>query len=333
EKKLTIGFTLSTAPFAISCISDSFIRFERDAFVDIALMVGVKLFFWISLYLLVLKLNIPKDFDLPKRYWNILLLISCIPFLVLLSLIIVPDDNYKLSASIARTIICILVIIILSVVGILYAIAALYKASQLEEKQMLSEVNEKYYKNMENQMFQIRQFRHDLNNHLQVLANLPVHEMKDYVNKLLSDRSIAKPISFCRNSVINALLGSKYDYIETTHIDFHYDISLEDEPALSPTDLCALVGNLLDNAIEGCLKPDTSRFIRLDLSCAKGLFVIKIVNSCLLTVDTSRTSKTHHSSAHGFGIKSIREIVERNNGTVTINHENGIFEVFVVIPQ
>ncbi|MDD6039090.1 MAG: hypothetical protein PUD20_09910, partial [bacterium] len=46
EKKLTIGFTLSTAPFAISCISDSFIRFERDAFVDIALMVGVKLFFW-----------------------------------------------------------------------------------------------------------------------------------------------------------------------------------------------------------------------------------------------------------------------------------------------
>jgi len=332
KKKLTIGLTFSTAPFALNCLFDSFLFFNKNQIIETVSSLIIRLVFWILLYYFVTRFDIPKDFDLPSKYWNILIMISCIPFLVLLTMVVVPDmAEYELK-TIQLTFMIILVIVVLSVIGILYAIAALYKASQLEEQQVLSELNEKYYKNVEAQMNQIRLFRHDLNNHLQVLSNMPENQMKEYVNQLMSEKSISKPISFCRNSVINALLSSKYDYIENNGFGFSYDISLEEDPKLSATDLCALVGNLLDNAIEGAMKLDSNRRIALNISCEKGLFIIRISNSSVDEVDITQTSKDN-SDQHGFGLKSIREIVARKNGTLEIKCDSGLFEAFIVIPN
>lgn len=329
RKKLTIGFTLSTAPFAVNCIVDSFFL-QNSVWSGLAIGIA-EVGFWLVLLFIISRFRIPKDFDLPVKYWNVLLLISCTPFLVLLSIIVIPDIPDPIPSSLEHTLICILMIVALSVLGILYAIAALYKASKLEEQQLLFEVNDQYYNKLESQMYQIRKFRHDLSNHLQVLLNLPETEMKAYIEQLVSDQSIAKPMVFCRDSVINALISSKYDYIQSEGIEFSYEISLEEDHSLSPTDVCALVGNLLDNAIEGCLKLKKNRFIQCDISCSKGLFVIRISNSCMEDIHPDFVTQKKDPAAHGFGIKTIREIVNRKKGTLQITHEKGVFEVFLVI--
>ncbi len=331
KKKLTLGITLSSAPFALNCLLDSFL----DPHINdkIFFLQFFKLAFWVVLWFGVRKLQFPNDFDLPSKYWNVLVLIACTPFFILLTLILVPNASETFSPSIDATIICILIIVILSIVGVLYAIYALYKAAMTEESKLLLEANDQYYKHLDSQMSQIRKLRHDMTNHLQVLSNLPEYEMKEYVKHLLEDKAISNPFVYCRDSVLNAILSAKADILTQAQIDLDYDIALEDDIPLSPTDKCALFGNLLDNAIEGCTKIANNRKISLKVTCSKGLFIVKIQNNCIIkNSDSLQTTKTDKIN-HGFGLKSVRDIIERHHGSLDITNNQGWFEVFIVVNE
>lgn len=330
KKKLTLGLTLCSAPFALNCLIDSFVE---AAYLEQVSLFGqsMKIVFWVLLWLIFCKMQFPNDFDLPSKYWNVLLLVACTPFLILLTLILVPYSGENFSPSVNRMIICILVVVILSITGVLYAIYALYKAAMLEESKLLLEANDQYYRHLDSQMGQIRKFRHDMTNHLQVLYNLPEAEMRAYVEQLLVDKAVSQPLVYCRDSVFNAILSAKTDILEQERIMLDYDISLVEDIPLTPTDKCALFGNLLDNAIEGCSKVSGERRINLKVSCAKGLFIIKIQNNCIEELlETLQTTKKDKSN-HGFGLKSVRDVVERHHGSMTITNNQSYFEVFIVI--
>ena len=329
-KKITLALTFSSAPFALNCLIDSFLDMPHLNHLSIIYQIG-KIAFWFLLWYVVKKFQFPNNFDLPVKYWYVLSLIACTPLLILFSIVLIPDDSEYIHPSMSRTFICILFIVILSILGILYAIYALYKASIVEENKLLLEANDQYYKHLDSQIQQIRKLRHDMTNHLQVLSNLPETEVKDYVQQLLVDKAIRNPIAYTRDSVLNAVLSSKADFIEQNNIDFDYEISLEQDIPLSPTDKCALFGNLLDNAIEGCLKITQSRKIMLKITSSKGLFIIKIKNTCQEEVSNSFQTSKSDKENHGFGIKSIKEVVARHRGTMEISTQSGWFEVFIVI--
>ena len=329
-KKITLALTFSSAPFSLNCLIDSFLDMPHLGHLSIIYQIG-KIAFWFLLWYVVKRFKFPNNFDLPVKYWYVLSLIACTPLLILFSIVLLPEDSEYIYPSMTRTIICILFIVILSILGILYAIYALYKASILEENKLLSEANDQYYKHLDSQIQQIRKLRHDMTNHLQVLSNLPEEEVKDYVQQLLVDKAIRNPIVYTRDSVLNAILSSKADFMEQNQIDFDYEISLEQDIPLSPTDKCALFGNLLDNAIEGCLKISQNRKIMLKITSSKGLFIIKIKNTCLEEVSNSLQTSKSDKENHGFGMKSIKEVVARHHGTIEISTNSGWFEVFIVV--
>lgn len=330
KKKITLGIIISNAPFALSCLTDSFMRSYGNNLVDIPIAI-MKILFWFLLWIIVKRMAIDNTFDLPTRYWNILILLSCTPFLTLLTIILVPKIGEQMGPSVTSTIICILIIVILSVIGLLFAVYALYKASRIEESKLILEANKSYYQNLDSQMFRIRKLRHDMANHLQVISNLPPEEVSGYVNNLLSDKAMIKPLVFCRDSVLNAVFSSKSDIMDKESIMFDYEITLEEDIPLSDTDKCTLLGNLLDNAVEGSRKISDDRKVTLRISCNKGLFIVNITNSCDKNMTNSLETTKKDKDNHGLGLKSIYDVVKRHSGTIDIQCMDGTFEVFIVI--
>lgn len=139
------------------------------------------------------------------------------------------------------------------------------------------------------------------------------------------------PLVYCRDSVLNAILSAKADNMEQSKITLDYEISLQEDIPLSATDKCALFGNLMDNAIEGCSKVTGDRKISLKVTCSKGLFITKICNCSASTASPSLHTTKKDSINHGFGLKSVKDVVVRHHGSMEIPKEHGLFEVFIVL--
>ena len=97
-------------------------------------------------------------------------------------------------------------------------------------------------------------------------------------------------------------------------------------------DLCRMLTNILDNAIEGCQKvSEERRFVRLNLISKDNFLFVKCENACdesLLKIANGKYKSTKNDMArHGYGLKIIREIAEKYNGILNVQAHNGIFTV------
>ena len=97
-------------------------------------------------------------------------------------------------------------------------------------------------------------------------------------------------------------------------------------------DICTILVNLLDNAIEACEKIDNSedRYIKLSISSLGGMVVIKVENSCSQFVFDDgqivelKTTK-NDSKSHGYGLKIVKAIANKYNGELEIRHDSKKF--------
>lgn len=94
-------------------------------------------------------------------------------------------------------------------------------------------------------------------------------------------------------------------------------------------DLCIIVGNALDNALESCLSVrDEHRFIDVKGGPSAGCLLIQVANSsarpALLAGNLPSTTKTNQDN-HGFGLRNIRRSLEKYQGTMDTHWEDGVF--------
>ena len=131
-------------------------------------------------------------------------------------------------------------------------------------------------------------------------------------------------------------MNAKTTIIEQSDIKLSQSISVPEGANIEKADLCALFANGIDNAIEACMKlPREQREIALEARAEKGLLVCRISNPWDGTLKLKQgvpvTSK-RDKALHGYGLRSIREIIERNQGQMEIESENGRFTLFFYLP-
>ena len=124
--------------------------------------------------------------------------------------------------------------------------------------------------------------------------------------------------------------------MEGLSICFQADIHLRETIPLEGPELCALLGNLLDNAMEACAKVETGlRQVRLRLRADRGLFILRLSNPCKGEVKRQGehlvTSKAD-TARHGIGTESVRAIVEEHSGSVEFTEKDGTFECMLYLP-
>ncbi|MGN1248611.1 MAG: ATP-binding protein, partial [Candidatus Spyradocola sp.] len=104
---------------------------------------------------------------------------------------------------------------------------------------------------------------------------------------------------------------------------------------VAETDLCTVIGNLLDNAAEACEKlPDPQqRFVRLYLGTLKGQLYLSVTNSCPGTPrPISGRYPTQKPGMHGLGLTRIDRIVSKYNGFLNRQSEEGVFATEILLP-
>lgn len=210
--------------------------------------------------------------------------------------------------------------------------------ADLERKNLQLQKN--YYEELEQNQKQIRKFRHDMNNHLSVVGYLlqkgELQKARDYFDKISVYMQTANR-KFCENSVVNAVLNAKYNLMTDAKIDGFFHISIDKLLFIDDVSLCTLFANTLDNAIEACQKIEAPDRRKLELKCRyteNGYFSLELINSKINEIVVQKNqyiSDKEDKSAHGIGISSIRDIVEKYEGTLDISYDDTSFKVVILI--
>ena len=186
---------------------------------------------------------------------------------------------------------------------------------------------------------QMRGWRHDYHNHLQTMkAHLALgqtDELSDYLGKLDHDLASVDTVIKTGNVMIDAILNSKISLAISKKIDVNIKATVPRQVNISEVDLCVIIGNLLDNAMEACLKQpnEVERFIRVYIGILKEHLYISVSNS--VGGEIKKTGKTYistkDSTTHGFGLMRTDKIVNKYSGYVNRQNEDGVFATEVML--
>lgn len=187
-----------------------------------------------------------------------------------------------------------------------------------------------HYEKMEQVNREIRRFRHDYNNHINCIVSMiknnrneeVLSHINDMSGKLPSDRFTIKT----GNYIADAILSDKQAEAEThdTRITFEGCIISE----INSTDLCIILSNALDNAIEACSDIPGDKKISVFGGYQHSCFVLIVKNPARIEWESSRglpPSSKKDSTDHGLGLSNISSAVRKYNGTMNISAENGVF--------
>ncbi|NLW01707.1 MAG: GHKL domain-containing protein [Clostridiaceae bacterium] len=209
----------------------------------------------------------------------------------------------------------------------------------LMEKQLDLQLD--HYKQLAESRSRIQEIWHDFRNHVQCIRILndkgDMESLGEYIRNLSCYEERANVLD-TGNPVIDALLSNKQSIARQMGIRFEMELVIPPRLEIPPADICAILGNSLDNAIEACNRiknPGIEKMIRLNLTYKNGYLVMELVNTFEIAPQRQgKHFKTWKSSPqfHGLGLQSIERTVEQNGGNVKIDMENGTFSIKILIP-
>lgn len=328
-QRFTVGLMVANLLFAFNAIQDNSISPHW------VLRFMPKLMFWGVFYLLLRRFAPPKNFELSSSLWRLLIMLTATPLGILFILVIVTDPYYVLTGTVKQVFISLLVLSLFSFVGLIWTTTILAKQRAMEQKTFLADMNKIYYEAMEQQQFEVRRLRHDMANHLQVLSSLTDNERDKYLDRLIQSPAMENSLHYCGDATVNAVLGAKVSMAKQNGIKVNIKADIPEELPLVHVDVCAVFANAFDNAIEACIKLDLdNRWIELRTKAQKNMLVISVENAVTsqdilennsILPQTTKKDASHH----GYGLRSIKEIVGRYDGSLEVKIENGVFKLFV----
>lgn len=215
----------------------------------------------------------------------------------------------------------------------------LYRNNMLFTQQLDS--NEKQMLERELSVQEFKRLRHDMKSHLfsikVFLKNQQVGDAIIYIDNIVDSGGLSSK-NVCKSGhiIIDALVNYRCTIAEEKDIKCNIFHQIPTELHFRNSDLCVLLGNAFDNAIEAAEKVEISkRYIELRLGYNKGYLLIEISNSYNGIVKMSNkgefmTTKQDQKN-HGIGMLSMKKVVETYNGEMTINVENNIFEMTIML--
>ena len=202
------------------------------------------------------------------------------------------------------------------------------------------ELIETHYREVENMYRQIRGWRHDYRNHIQVMkayaAGGDLEAIRRYLDELDYDLTTVDTTIKTGNPMTDAILNSKISLAKSRGIQVIADAHIPVKLKLSEIDLCCIIGNLFDNAIEASAGlPEDQRLIRVYMDMKNTQLYISFTNFTAgkKMKKVSGRFASSKGEGHGFGLVRIDTIVERLDGYISRNSEDGAFTTEVLLPQ
>ena len=199
-----------------------------------------------------------------------------------------------------------------------------------------TELIQKYYLEVENMYQKMRGWRHDYRHHIQTMkvhmANGEIEEIGAYLDMLDDDLTNVETVIKTGNRMADAILNSKLSLAAQKEIKVKAEANIPVSLTVSELDLCTVIGNLLDNAMDACMElPIEERLIRIYMEMKGNYLYISVTNTA--GGKKKNSFRTTKGEGHGFGLKRIDMIVEKYGGYITRASEDEAFSTEVLLPQ
>ena len=189
---------------------------------------------------------------------------------------------------------------------------------------------------IQNMYCQMQEWRHDYRNHIQNMKNRldgDQGELEQYLDELADDLTQTDTSIQTGNVMADAVLNSKLSVAEQKSIQLNVKAHIPKGIEMTDVEMCSVLGNLLDNAIEACEKlPCDKRFLRVYIDKFKGQFYLSVQNSSPSIQRDKGIFRTTKAGTHGFGLFRIDRIAKKYGGYVNRQYEEGVFATELLLP-
>ena len=335
--RLTVCVVFFCLEMSVCALVDTYVQaVDTDRLYDLLVrLLRTAIFgaFW-----LLLRRRFPAEqVHLTRRLWQVVLGLASMPLCALIAVVLLTFQKYESAAVNTLALnqgLLVLPFVLVTSLVLLVAILILADHERLERASQLAGLREVYYQGLQQQERQVRQLRHDMRNHLTVVQGLlergDTQGAVGYLEQMAGSQALQGVRRFCENESANVVLSAKAETMEQAGITADFAVSLPKDLPVADTDLVALLGNALDNAIEGVQNAAVKK-ITLRCRVDKGLLMLRLENPVGGEVNPDLSTTKADKFSHGFGIPGMREIAERYHGTLDADVKDGCFILFICL--
>ena len=335
--RLTVCVVFFCLEMSVCALVDTYVQaVDTDRLYDLLVrLLRTAIFgaFW-----LLLRRRFPAEqVHLTRRLWQVVLGLASMPLCALIAVVLLTFQKYESAAVNTLALnqgLLVLPFVLVTSLVLLVAILILADHERLERASQLAGLREVYYQGLQQQERQVRQLRHDMRNHLTVVQGLlergDTQGAVGYLEQMAGSQALQGVRRFCENESANVVLSAKAEAMEQAGITADFAVSLPRELPVADMDLAALLGNALDNAMEGVKNAEEKR-ITLRCKANKGILMLRVENPIGATVNPDLATTKADKFAHGFGIPGMREIADRYNGTMETGIKDNCFVLMVCL--
>ena len=271
--------------------------------------------------------------DLPIKYWILIITIPIISIFLLQTML----DSFTVKDSLNY------ISLSISLIGIIFINISMFNFFESYEDKIklkyletLKKQEQENYKLLALSHKQVKELKHDIENQFSVLNGLMKSgdnaAAMQYLDKLNSYVRTANRICYTGNNVIDSIVNIKGSLAQTYGIEFICKVNIITSIKADELELCRIIGNGLDNAIEGCQRVDVqNKHICFSISEDREKLMIVISNTSDEVDTTALSSTKKEKGLHGIGISSIKSSVERLDGLVKFDYADGIFKLNIMV--
>lgn len=233
-------------------------------------------------------------------------------------------------------------ILLIANIAMLHIIDSMEKATSQEQamlllKQQISLQSENYDALQQNYTVQ-RKATHEFERHIQVLRDLLDQEeydsAKNYLSQLQANRTLKIFCIHSNNPVIDVVLNQKHQLAQENGITMRVQVNDLSAIPYQTDELVVLLSNLLDNAIEACLRMEDAREILCSILEEDGIYIsIRNTSNPVVIENGEMATSKQNVAEHGFGVPAIKYILDRLNAEYTFAYKDGWFQFVAEIPE
>lgn len=211
----------------------------------------------------------------------------------------------------------------------------LREALKMQEYQ--NSVNLDYYKNVEKNSVEARKIRHDLANMVQTACEIMENgtdsdkeSAKKMLSQLKAEVADIKIERFCQNTLVNAIASNKAAECRKSEIDFDFDLRVPEDLGIEEVDICKAYVNIFDNAINAAKAIDGKRYVKIKSFTDEndGMLYISGENDIAPDYEEKKKART---GEHGYGLKILRDTVEKYGGRLVTDDKGDTFTVVMTM--
>lgn len=215
--------------------------------------------------------------------------------------------------------------------------SSLNRNDRLRKENQLLSMQQARYASLHNAIEQTRQARHDMRHHFHILQSLAAQEKWESLSAYLDEAQGSIPdmdLGLCQNTAVDSVAGYFMALYREHGIPLCFEIDLPRELPVSEIDLCSVLSNLLENAMEAGLKTAPERRqVKASARLHSGHVVLLSVEN---TYDEKIREKdgvllSSKRPGEGIGLQAVQHTAEKNGGYCRFHHEEGVFCVNVIL--